>query len=612
MKKLLPLVLVACLAATQETYTLFGFSFGRAAETKKSHHQEPAAGKANVKHRVKHKTPTPPAVVPEISQWGFADNVANYMKAHAEESRGEYNQAKQTIRSIIDSGGSVYAHEMLLRILQEANDHNAIIELMPEIGETFESDPDIQLIFALALARAGKQKESDNLLIKLSQQFGLNPDIVFHAVQVFLRRKEPADALAVLERILNDSTKQINQHLFRFLKAQVHIFTHDYQKALAELDTSLEKNPYFERAILLRALILEQQGKVSDAKKGYEAYLELTGNADEQVRQHLHELNQRQNMHRPTHRSPHPPHKGIRIMYTTAPNHFQKAAVLFKNKQYALAQSNINKHLQSYPNDVGAKLLKLQTYVAAHKGDTAIKTVVEWINQEPNTEIWHQTLHLLSYSGIPRHKVIEAFESIHTKYPHNVLAIMYLANLYLRANNAAKASSYLHTAYKACTDDSIKAKILFQIGVMAYENSAYHELATLVKQAEALQTEFAPLQNLMSYYYATHGGNLKKAQTILQKVLQHNPDNAHYLDTKGVILYKQRKYKEAQSLLQKVSTRAPHDATILIHLAKSHHKLGAGQEALSAIRKAQSVAQSTYEKTTTHKLINTWAHAKRG
>ena len=61
-----------------------------------------------------------------------------------------------------------------------------------------------------------------------------------------------------------------------------------------------------------------------------------------------------------------------------------------------------------------------------------------------------------------------------------------------------------------------------------------------------LDPEEAGVNNDLGYLYADQGKNLEKAEAMIRKAVQEEPDPAAYLDSLGWVLFKRGRFKEAR------------------------------------------------------------------
>ncbi len=107
------------------------------------------------------------------------------------------------------------------------------------------------------------------------------------------------------------------------------------------------------------------------------------------------------------------------------------------------------------------------------------------------------------------------------------------------------------------------------------------------------------INNDLGYLYADQGKNLDKAEAMIRKAVQEEPDRAAYLDSLGWVLFKRGKFKESlepllkavelQKLDEKKGT-APPDATIREHLGDVYLHLQEVDRARQVWQEAEQIA----------------------
>jgi tetratricopeptide (TPR) repeat protein len=91
--------------------------------------------------------------------------------------------------------------------------------------------------------------------------------------------------------------------------------------------------------------------------------------------------------------------------------------------------------------------------------------------------------------------------------------------------------------------------------------------------------------------------HLDRAETLIRKALEMDPENGAYLDSLGWLFFKQGKYAEALKELQSAEKRlreeipepTPGDAEIYDHIAQTYDKLGQRDRALDYWKRALDV-----------------------
>ena len=97
------------------------------------------------------------------------------------------------------------------------------------------------------------------------------------------------------------------------------------------------------------------------------------------------------------------------------------------------------------------------------------------------------------------------------------------------------------------------------------------------------------MNNDLGYLYADRGKDLEKAEAMIRKAVDEEPENGSYLDSLGWVLFKRGKVKEAVEPLVKASKAATTDATIYDHLGDVYFRLGDHARAKAAWSDAEKI-----------------------
>ena len=521
-------------------------------------------------------------------------DLSEYMLASYHEFGGDMQKALNFYTAALKNDNSFYVYKGYLPFLYSVNQYTTILRLIPLMDKNFKDDVSIQIIIAQTLEKTGNSQAADERFIALSRKFKSNQEVAFHAAQSYLRRKEPENAIHIIDDMLNSSPRKPNNFIFHFLQAQIYVQLNNKKDALLQVKKSLEMHPGFDKGWLLYSLLKEQEGQLTDAIKGYTTFLELTGGNNE-IEKHLLQLIFKQKMlqkNKPT--------------FTVNKVCIEQALLLFEQKLYNQALEAINKCLEQAPDAKDSRLLKVQILSALQQLDEAARELKKWILADPENTLWYQTLYLLTRAGFPAENILSTFESIEKNQPDSLLAALYLADLYTRGQKTEKAIAAHTKAFKLTQDKELKAKILYHLGVLYYGQGNIEKVKTIIDQLGKVSTSYLPLQNFAAYFYATQGKNLVQAQQLMKTILKQDRTNPHYLDTQALIYYKQKKYAKAAKILKKLATIESHDCTILTHLSKVEYKQGNKTKALSLLQKAEAHARTKNEINQCKKLHNRW------
>lgn len=521
-------------------------------------------------------------------------NVHTYLWANYQQFKGDPN-THAWYEQLLATNAPVHVYKGYVNYLYDSGNFKQIVALLPKLETAFAQDADIQLIFARALEKVGAQAQADEKVIKLNNQFKTHQEIAFQAANVYVRRKEPENALRAIDDLLNNSPRRPNNFLFHFLKAQIYVQLNNPTEALKSVRASLDMYPHFDKGWLLLAILEEQQGKLEGAIKGYTQFLELSGGNNQEVEQHLLQLVFKQKIaHQQT--------KAATIGQTC----FQKALALFDRKDYQQALTQINQCLEHKPTDPESRLLKIQILDALHNQGAAANELRAWILQDPDNNEWYKTLFLLCRTGLNYQKAIAVLQDVVKEKPDKLMPLLYLADLSVRAHALDSALAYHKKALEMAQDPHLKTKLLFNMALVYYDQKKFKEMEKVLEQGRELNTNFTPLLNLLAYHYATHGKALEKARQLLDTVVRAEGNNPHYLDTQALVLYKLKQYDKAITVLQSAAEKAQNDATILRHLGKVYYKVGKKQEAIKSLEQALKVAHRDDDRTKCTNLLKRW------
>lgn len=493
-----------------------------------------------------------------------ATAITDFMMANYYQFANQKEKADKWYNRLAERTNSPYPYKGRIPLFYAQNKNKEIIKLIDDLDSVFAQDKDIQLIFAQALEKTGNHTASFQRLIKLNKQFPTNQEIAFKLIQLYLPKKEYEPALACIDAALNNAPRRSNDFIFYFLKSQVLVQTNKIEDALSSINICIENYPEFDKGWLLYAVIQEQKGALQEAIKGYSHFLQATTEKHKDIEQHLLSLAFKHRIAQ----------SNQKINLASSKQCIESALLFFEKRKYGKALDHLNQCLLQSPDDPEARLLKIQTLTAQHNLKGAHQLLKTWLSKEPANQTWYDALHLLCRNGLAYKDAIATLEVIAKNNPQQLEPILYLADLSLRAHQQEYALTYLKQAAARTTDKDLKSKVLFQQAIVLYQKGAYPQAKELLIEAEKLTPHFAPVLNLLAYYYAKHERKFAQAHTLIDKALAKHKMNPHFLDTKAYVYYKENNFTQAHALFEKAAQQCPKDRTIMTHLHKTQQKLG--------------------------------------
>lgn len=521
-------------------------------------------------------------------------NIHRYFWANYNQFSGNTKAAQEWYTQIFNNQGSIYTFKGFVHFLNDTHQYQQIISLEPQLEKKFVHDPALQLIFALAHRKVGNDQKADAMILAMLDHDELSADIVLHAVDIYVRRKELENALLAIDKLLNRSPSKSNYFFFYFIKAQLNAQLGKLEESLKNIELCLSRQPSFDKGWLFFAALQEQMGSLSQAIKGYTSYLELVPEKDRMIEQHLLQLVIRQQTLVAQ----------AQTVLTQKKECMDRALMLFNQRHYRQALSAIDECLK-HTQDAASRLLKIDILVALHEHQKAVDHLAAWIEQEQENQLWYKTMRMLIRTPVACNLVCQSLEKLYAKQS-SILSLLYLADIYLKTDQHAAAIPLLKTISEKSDDQTIKIKALFHLGRIYYQQKEFKAMEIVLEQGFTIDPNFTPLANLLAYHYATKGNNLARADSLIKKVLETAPKNPHFLDTQALILYKQKKYEQAETILDALIVQEPKDATILIHAAKAAYKQKKIAHARELIKKARLAARYRYEHEILDKVRKKW------
>ena len=480
-----------------------------------------------------------------------------YLLAQYKMAEGALNQAATYYDLLMTKTEvPVAAYKGYVQFLIQNNQYSKVLELTSKLDAAFPDDALVQLAIIEALAHTHNQKKAMDRLLDFAHKHNTNQEITLRAAQAYLAQHEPENAIQVIDSFLENASQKPNLFMFHFFKAQILIQLDKKKEALDAIKQCIKTNTHFDKGWLLYAMIEEQIGNLEGAIKGFTTFLDLVGQ-DKAIQQHLMQLMFRQKMLA----------EKTNTLNVSLPC-VEKALLLFEQQKPKAALEVIEECLKKKPKDTDVRLLKIQILGALNQQGTALTCLTDWINEDPTQELWLKTLLLMTNHGIMYSDAIHTLQLVEKKHPKAILLVQYLADLYLRSEQQDQALTYLNKVTTLNKDASLLAKAYYQIAVIRYEQHKFKDMASACTKGLQHKADFAPLCNLLAYYYAGKGNNREQAQKLIAVALKADPDNPHYKDTQSHIYYKAQQYAKAYEIIESISSSAPFDPHIIKHQQK--------------------------------------------
>ncbi len=156
-------------------------------------------------------------------------------------------------------------------------------------------------------------------------------------------------------------------------------------------------------------------------------------------------------------------------------------------------------------------------------------------------------------------------------------------------NRMGNTTGAMHALEQAIELDSTLYSAMGSLALIYDQLDSLERVESLYRRAIELSDSAAVYLNNLAYAYAQRAVHLDKAQTLVTRALEQDPDNGSYLDTMGWVLYQLGKYDEAIDWLKRAAKAGPENAEVYEHLGDAYAKHGQRDKAESSYERALKI-----------------------
>jgi tetratricopeptide (TPR) repeat protein len=276
------------------------------------------------------------------------------------------------------------------------------------------------------------------------------------------------------------------------------------------------------------------------------------------------------------------------------------AALLVNLKRFGDAAAALDEMMTRFPVERNARQLveQVKLYRSADRPDDAVKAAREALKLDPrDLDAKVQLAMVLSQTG-QADEAIALLRDATKNDPGNPMVSAILGDILGKAGRNDEALALFKGLLEKFPNNDEVVRVARSNLSIIYVNMGDYakgeaELETLLER----NPEEVGVNNDLGYLYAEQGKNLEKAEAMIRKAVQEEPDNYAYLDSLGWVLFKRGKVKEAveplEKAVQKLAETAGSDATIYEHLGDVYFQLGETDKAKQAWLSAEKAATKT-------------------
>ena len=269
---------------------------------------------------------------------------------------------------------------------------------------------------------------------------------------------------------------------------------------------------------------------------------------------------------------------------------------------YAEAATAIEQLIAKYPN---AKSVRILTFLADyHRRAGHIEAAKSTLRAAMKLDAGDAESQLLFAEGLQQigqiDDAIQILKKAIAKEPNNPLYELTLVDFLSKLGRDDEAIKLLEGMLKRHADnDQIMSFIRQKLSVIYVNKGDYAKGEVQLELLLERNPDDPGPNNDLGYLYAEQGKNLDKAEMMIRKALQEEPESFSYLDSLGWVLFKRGKLKEALEPMRKAAEQmkvymeqkgSGPDATIYEHLGDIYFQLQQLEKASDAWREAAKAA----------------------
>lgn len=408
--------------------------------------------------------------------------------------------------------------------------------------------------YAECLVKVGKTVEAIKALDKTEDQVGKHPELSIQKFKLYVEIKQVDKGIQEIEA----ARKQFPDDPQLLATLVDYYFQNGNEtKAIAMLEELVKASPENGRAHLALADVYRQQGKQA---KAYEQLKMAFQCEDVDIDTKMKILI---NIH--------------------------EASFKIDPEVYDLVDLMVTQ----YPEEAKAHSIRGDYMLRAAKETEALKSYKEALKFDKSQyPIWNQVMIMEYQNGnyadlFDDSKVcLEYFPTIPTVYLLNGVSAVQLKK-YEEAIAVLEAGKEL-----VVNDKSLESEIYGQLG------EAYFGLKNTIsgkenyEKALKIDSKSSLIKNNYAYRLALAKVDLDRAALLIDEVLKEDGEVAHFVDTKGFILFQQGKYSDALILFEKAYKLKPSDKIIVEHMGDGNVKAGDKDKAVEFWRKAKELGST--------------------
>lgn len=408
--------------------------------------------------------------------------------------------------------------------------------------------------YAESLVKNGKTAEAIKAFDKTEEQIGKHPELSIQKFNLYIQLKQEEKAINEIETARK--TFPDDSQLIATL-VDYYFQTGQEEKAILMLEELVRAQPENGRAHLALADVYRQRG---DQKRAYEELKKAFMCEDLGI------------------------DTKMKILIS-----IHETSVKIDPEVYELVELVVSQH----PFDAKAHSIRGDYMLRADKEEEALISYKEALKYDKSQfTIWNQVL-IMEYQA-------SKFEDLYTDAKVCLEYFPTIPTVYLLVGISAVQLKKYSEAIAALeigkdlvvNDKTMESEMYGQLGEAYFGLKNYEAGKLNFEKAIKLDNRSLLLKNNFAYNLASAKLDLDKANGLMDEVLAVNNETAHFLDTKGYVLFQLGKYKEALIYFEKAYKAKSSDKLIVEHLGDTYWMEGSKEKAVEFWIKARELGSA--------------------
>lgn len=248
--------------------------------------------------------------------------------------------------------------------------------------------------------------------------------------------------------------------------------------------------------------------------------------------------------------------------------------------------------LEQHPNETKLNLMYGSLLQLQNKPDEAKFQFQLVTESEPeNKDAWQQLLNVaLKSEDLP--EIIRICNRCIALFPDSPEFYFYLGIAYYQQDKYEEALDAYRRGINVIDPENrdLLSDFYGQTGDIYYQMKQLDKAYEAYDEALKYNEKNVVVLNNYSYFLATNGGDLKKAERMSAQCIKLEPDNATYLDTYAWIFFKQGNYSLAKIYIESAMAKdGEKSGEIIEHYGDILYKSGEQEKALEQWKKAKEL-----------------------